>query len=100
MPLKLLFGTLVVLCLGAMPATAVDTVQTVKIHPNGPVYTLSTIVNAEAKHCKLVEPCLVGWIRVYTRGAARPLQTMEFRTHADVSWFAEGPHIKDVNFDG
>jgi hypothetical protein len=100
MPLKLLFWTLVAWCLGAMPATAVDTVQTVKIHPNGPVYTLRTIVNPQAEHCKLGEPCLVGWIRVYTQGAAVPLQTMEFRTHAHVSLFAGEPRIEDVNFDG
>src|SRR5262245_45292870 len=101
MPLKPLFGTLVGWCLVAMPARAADTVQTVKIHPNGPVYTLRTIVNSQAEHCKLDgEACLVGWIRVYTQGAAVPLQTIEFRTHADVSWFAKGPHIEDVNFDG
>ena len=100
MPLKPLFGTLVVWCLVAMPARAADTVQTVKIHPNGPVYTLRTIVNPQAEHCNLGEPCLVGWIRVYTQGAAVPLQTLEFRTHAHVSWFAEGPRIEDVNFDG
>src|SRR5262245_65789955 len=101
MPLKPLFGTLIVWCLVAMPARAADTVQTVKIHPNGPVYTLRTIVNSQAEHCKLDgEACLVGWIRVYTQGAAVPLQTIEFRTRADVSWFAKGPHIEDVNFDG
>jgi len=101
MPLKPLFGTLVVWCLVAMPARAADTVQTVKIHPNGPVYTLRTIVNSQAEHCKLDgEACLVGWIRVYTEGAAVPLQTIEFRTRADVSWFAKGPHIEDFNFDG
>jgi hypothetical protein len=100
MALKLLLWTLLVWCLGAVPATAVDTVQTVKIHANGPVYTLRTIVNPQAEHCKLGEPCLVGWIREYTQGAAVPLQTLEFRTQADVSWFAGGPRIEDVNFDG